>query len=169
MNLRALYTTFDGRINRQPFWLGMIGLIIAGVAVSVVIVLPLTALNRALGGVASLLISLALLYPACALGVKRLHDRNKPGNLIAVFIAPGLVYQLADLFGLVSRQTTIAGQTLPVPTLFGSLIGLVSLIVGIWALVALGFRKGTAGANNYGPDPLNALPPAEQTPPGDPA
>ena len=35
-----------------------------------------------------------------------------------------------------------------------SLIGLIPIIGGIWMLIELGFLKGTAGPNSYGPDPL---------------
>ena len=35
-----------------------------------------------------------------------------------------------------------------------SLIALIPVIGGIWLLVELGFLKGTAGPNQYGPDPL---------------
>lgn len=157
MNFRDLYTSFDGRINRKPFWLGIIGLIVASIIITVVVVLPLSALSKTLGNVLGLLISLAFLYPGCALGIKRLHDRGKSGTLMAVFVAPGLVYQIADLLGLATRQAALNGQTFPVPTALGSALGLLSLAVGIWALVTLGLRKGTAGANAWGPDPLGAL------------
>lgn len=163
MNLKSLYTTFDGRINRKPFWLGLIGLVIASIVITVVIVLPLTALSNMLGGLVGLLISLAFLYPACALGIKRLHDRGKAGTLMAVFIAPGLVYQIADLLGLATRQVTMNGQTFPVPTAIGSALGVLSLIVAIWALITLGIRRGTAGPNAWGPDPLAATQTTEET------
>ena len=51
MDLRYLYTSFDGRINRKPFWID------------------------------NLILSLAFLYPSAALGVTRLHDRSKPSFL----------------------------------------------------------------------------------------
>lgn len=34
------------------------------------------------------------------------------------------------------------------------IFGLASLAISIWALVELGFLRGTVGANRYGPDPL---------------
>jgi uncharacterized membrane protein YhaH (DUF805 family) len=37
---------------------------------------------------------------------------------------------------------------------FVAVAGLVSLIISIWALVELGFLRGTPGPNQYGPDPL---------------
>jgi uncharacterized membrane protein YhaH (DUF805 family) len=40
---------------------------------------------------------------------------------------------------------------------------LIALALSIWCLVELGFLRGTAGANAYGPDPLASGPPS--TPP----
>lgn len=156
MNLRDLYTTFDGRISRKPFWLGAIGLFIIGIIISVIVTLPLTAMNRTLGSSASLLISLIFLYPASALGIKRLHDRGKSGHLMVVFVVPGIIYQTIDLLGLATQQVTLNGQTTPAPTMIGSVLGLLSLVVAIWALITLGIRKGDVGSNGYGPDPLAA-------------
>ena len=36
----------------------------------------------------------------------------------------------------------------------GLIFSLASLAVSLWALVELGFLRGTAGPNRYGPDPL---------------
>jgi uncharacterized membrane protein YhaH (DUF805 family) len=36
--------------------------------------------------------------------------------------------------------------------------GLVSFAISIWALVELGFLRGTPGPNQYGPDPLTPEP-----------
>ena len=42
------------------------------------------------------------------------------------------------------------GRTMNSPIVFG----LASLAVSIWAIVELGFLRGTTGPNQYGPDPL---------------
>jgi len=36
----------------------------------------------------------------------------------------------------------------------GMVVSIIFLIYAIYMLVQLGFLKGTAGPNNYGPDPL---------------
>ena len=160
MNFKYLYTSFDGRINRKPFWLGAIGLVVVGLVLSLVVVAPLAAVSASLGKILSLLLSLILLYPGIALSIKRLHDRNKPVGLIWIFVAPGLIYQVVDLLGLATRTMSVQGQVMPVPTAIGIVLMLVSLGVGIWALITLGIRKGTAGPNPHGPDPLAAGAPA---------
>jgi uncharacterized membrane protein YhaH (DUF805 family) len=60
-----------------------------------------------------------------------LHERNKGGWwLLPMYLAPVIFY-------VVPVMTTVAG---------GALL--------IWPLVELGFLRGTAGPNRYGPDPL---------------
>jgi len=38
--------------------------------------------------------------------------------------------------------------------LAGFVLGLASFVISIWALVEIGFLRGTVGPNQYGPDPL---------------
>lgn len=153
MDLRYLYTSFDGRINRKPFWIAAVIMFAAAILLSIVIVLPLSAASPTMGALASLVLSLVLLYPAAAIGVKRLHDRGRPGFLMAVFVAPGLILQVGELLGLTGSQQLVAGQSIYLPNTLGWLLNLVALVIGIWALVTLGFLAGTSGTNRYGPDP----------------
>ncbi|MHA6643976.1 DUF805 domain-containing protein [Mesorhizobium sp. A623] len=154
MDFRYLYTSFDGRINRKPFWIACLIMVVAAVILSIVIVMPLSAVSSTLGAVASLILSLAFLYPAVAVGVKRLHDQGKPGLRMAVFMAPGLITQIGDLLGITGSEQMLAGQSIYLPNTLGWALNIVTLVIGIWALVTLGFRKGMSGPNAYGPDPL---------------
>lgn len=154
MDLRNLYTSFEGRINRKPFWVAGLILMVAGIGISLLTVVPISAANPTMGALAGLILSLAFLYPGVALGVKRLHDRGKSGLLMVVFIAPGLISQLCDLLGITGSYQTIAGHSIHMPNTLGWILNIVTLGVAIWALVTLGFLKGTSGPNGYGPDPL---------------
>lgn len=154
MDFRYLYTSFEGRINRKPFWIAGLILFVVALVISFAIVMPITAANATMGALVGLILSLAFLYPGAALGVKRLHDRGTSGLMMAVFIAPGLVSQLCDLLGITGSYQTIAGHSIHMPNTLGWILNLVTLGVAIWALVTLGFLKGTSGANSYGPDPL---------------
>jgi uncharacterized membrane protein YhaH (DUF805 family) len=70
-------------------------------------------------------------------GIKRLHDRDKSGWWLLVFyVLPGVLNTI--------------GESLAA----GWIFSLASFAVSIWALVELGFLRGTAGPNRYGPDPL---------------
>lgn len=154
MNFRYLYTSFEGRINRRPFWFASLLLIVVAVAISVVFVVPISAASQTLGSGVSLILSLVLLYPAVALGVKRLHDRGKSGGLMAVFVAPGLISHVGELLGLLSSPQMIAGQVIHLPNTLGWIINLIVLAIAIWALIELGLLRGTTGPNAYGNDPL---------------
>jgi uncharacterized membrane protein YhaH (DUF805 family) len=46
------------------------------------------------------------------------------------------------------------GVIMPTTTTLATVVGVISLIVGVWALVELGFLRGTEGPNQYGNDPL---------------
>jgi uncharacterized membrane protein YhaH (DUF805 family) len=48
----------------------------------------------------------------------------------------------------------VGGTPIPVPGPITIALGTITGIYGIYLLVVLGFLKGTAGPNNYGPDPL---------------
>ncbi len=85
------------------------------------------------------MIAFAMIVSGCVVGIKRLHDRDKSGWWLL-------------LFYLLSGVLDVIGMTGKLPFLFE----LGSVGISIWALVELGFLRGTAGANQYGPDPLAA-------------
>jgi len=164
-----LFTSFDGRISRQSFWLGILGIIGA----SIIAIFALGTLFGTSGTVSKFvwtIISLALFYPAAAISAKRLHDRNKPTlPWLAIFFLPGFISNLMQIFridysvldmsqmegmGGMMGMFSSAGQDFLVPGKLAMLVSLVALVVGIWALVELGFLKGTDGENSFGPDPL---------------
>lgn len=135
-SLVSLFFSFQGRINRARYWLGIVILIV----VSLAIVMPIIVLAPDLAFV-MIVIGLASLYVALALAVKRLHDRNKPGWWAILFVvAPSVLNRLTD--------------QMPEDSAAWWILGLVVLVLGVWGLVELGFLKGNVGDNQYGPDPL---------------
>jgi uncharacterized membrane protein YhaH (DUF805 family) len=77
---------------------------------------------------------------AFAIGIRRLHDRNKNGWLVVLFyVAPSILGGIANT----SEQAAVS-----------FVLGLASFVISIWGLVELGFLRGTVGPNKYGPDPL---------------
>lgn len=149
-----LFTSFDGRINRQPFWIGSIVLTVVAFIAGFILGF-LTYNNPVLFSWGNVILSLILLYPALALSIKRLHDRDKPAMpWVVIFYGPIFLSQILGLFGIGVTNVIIEGQSIPMPDTFGwILLGLI-IIVAIWALVELGFLKGTSGPNQFGPDPL---------------
>jgi len=91
---KYLLLSFDGRINRKPYWMGIIALI----AVSIVITIISSILGAIFAPLAYLgtIASLATLYPSAALAAKRWHDRGKSGwwTLIALIPLLGALYML---------------------------------------------------------------------------
>ena len=149
MNLGHLYTSFEGRINRKPYWIGAIVLGIISIAVTYAAIL-------AAGGSImmpdartmwiSLVIQLVTLYPSAALMVKRFHDRDRPGYFAAFLLVPLILKGLTDALGM-------TGNPFNQNALDYAFLAIL-VVIGIWFLVELGFLRGTVGPNQYGPDPL---------------
>jgi uncharacterized membrane protein YhaH (DUF805 family) len=128
MDIVSLLTSFEGRINRAKWWLGLLILVIVQWIIWYIVSMTMgvdmmTANDPAQMeqmmtaiGIPVAIISLIFLYPTLALYTKRWHDRGKSG--------------------------------------WWTLIILIPLIGGIWALIELGILRGTVGPNQYGPDPL---------------
>ena len=132
MDWKYLLTSFSGRINRQPFWLSILAIVVLQWVLMLVLGMILG--TSMMGGIDPnmppdeaaalamksmtpiIIISLLFLYPALAIYTKRWHDRDKSG--------------------------------------WWTLIILVPIIGGIWFLVECGFLRGTDGANRFGADPL---------------
>jgi len=142
MNWVHLFTSFEGRIGRQPFWIAWAVFI----AIEVAITFAAGDDNTRLTAVLDLL----LIYPQLAVCAKRGHDRNTPTWVIGLFFALSAVFDLLLLGGFIAN----ADLTNPTPPVLALLvpIGLFALVL----LIDLGFRRGTVGPNRYGPDPLEA-------------
>ena len=134
MNLQT-FTSFNGRIPRKTYWLGLIVMILLVVVLEIILLsifgvsmmsmdpnatpeAQAAAAEQAMSGMAIPLVILILLtiWPSLAIYAKRWHDRDKSG--------------------------------------WWTLIGLVPIIGGLWMLIELGFLRGTEGPNRFGPDPI---------------
>jgi len=81
-----------------------------------------------------------------AMTVKRLHDREKSGSWLAHFVVgPALLFWLGQVFLDAHLE---AVHSLPYVLQF------VALFVFVWGFVELCCRRGTAGDNHFGTDPL---------------
>lgn len=176
-NLIGNFTGFDGRLNRQPFWISGIILAVVSIVVSL-LVLPVLGLSimpnfnfdtsasaadiaamvnaaQSRGAWIGLVLFLVFLYPSAAICIKRRHDRNSSGLDVWIYFGIALVYQLLTALGIGMTTADMGnGVVIPVPGPISMVFGLVLGIYAIYLLVVLGFLKGTAGANQYGPDPL---------------
>jgi uncharacterized membrane protein YhaH (DUF805 family) len=78
--------------------------------------------------------------------LKRGHDRNMPVWLLGVFFGAGAVLDLLTVLGWAGTNEE--------PSMLSLLIAVPFTVFGLALLVELGFRRGTVGPNQYGPDPL---------------
>jgi uncharacterized membrane protein YhaH (DUF805 family) len=153
--------SFDGRLNRQPYWIATVELTLAAIVVAGGVAAAFHAMGKA--STAQELLRVAhpwltgfgfiLAYPAAAVFAKRLHDRNKTGWLAALLIVPMLIETVLDPAGGVT-QTELVHWVYQATSAM-------TLLVALWFLIELGCLRGTDGDNRYGPDPL-AVAPAEQ-------
>lgn len=77
-NLKHLFLSSQGRINRQRFWQGYLPLLVLSMVGSTIV----NQINQGLG----LIINLAFLYPFLMVHIKRAHDRNRSGHFVWLFL-----------------------------------------------------------------------------------
>jgi uncharacterized membrane protein YhaH (DUF805 family) len=142
MSMTQLLFSFQGRLNRKPYWMTVIATMV------IIIVLLLFALIlirehrfEFAGLTLTLLVILyiPLIWIGLAIGAKRLHDRDKSAWWLLVFYAaPGIL--------------STAGNRLEDVGFI--ILHVISFAISVWAFVELGCLRGTPGPNRYGPDPL---------------
>jgi len=128
MDWKYILTSFQGRINRQPYWLAAIAMgIVFGILFYVIMAafgsitpsadpaVPASMSFSPIGWVLMAILYIALIWVSLAVQVKRWHDRDKSGWWVIASLIP---------------------------------------IVNIWAFIVTGFLRGTPGPNSYGEDPL---------------
>jgi uncharacterized membrane protein YhaH (DUF805 family) len=138
------YTDFNGRVSRKDFW--------TYIAVTVVIFIVASILERIVGLGVGALVSLALLLPNAGMTARRLQDTGKPGTLVWILMIPVLILNFVGFlavmsFGALGLLFLFAGL-LP-------LLALVSLVAAIY-MIYLCVQPGNAGSNQYGPEPASA-------------
>ncbi|MEX2036250.1 MAG: DUF805 domain-containing protein [Xanthobacteraceae bacterium] len=141
MNPIDLLFGFKGRINRAKYWLVVLIWCIVWAAVAVTMIM--SGASTAAAAVA-LIVLISTVVSGLAIGLKRLHDRNKSGwSLLLFYLVPLVVVTWANLID--------AGM-------FQSVLSLLGFLFLIWAFVELGCRRGSIGGNPYGPDPVAPKP-----------
>ena len=180
-NIVSLYTSTDGRISRKTWWLGVLGLIVVNLIISILI-LPLVGVSIMpnfaamvtdpnadpavlAASIASavrtaawvnLVLFAIFAYPAYALSIKRRHDKDNNGMDVIVYLGLSAVLLLIQALGFGMETMTIGEVTIPTTAMWLNLLMFALGIYGIYLLVVMGFLRGTAGPNQYGPDPLGA-------------
>ena len=153
MDFGYLYTSFEGRINRKRYWMGLIVLII------IMMVIMFGAIYLVGGSMlaadfqtrlVTFVLQLLFLYPSTALMVKRLHDRNRPSYFAAFLLVPMVIKAVTDLMGMTGDPVS--------QNALDYLLNIIIFAVSVWFFIELGCLRGTVGPNQYGPDPLGTVP-----------
>jgi uncharacterized membrane protein YhaH (DUF805 family) len=149
---------FSGRINRAKYWLAAVFwtvVFILLVGIILVIIgrgssdfsgddIGAVIASLGLGILLFVVVLIPMLVSWLAVGIKRLHDRDRSGWWIVLFY---FVPAVLDGIGRSSQSDLIA-----------LVLSLAGFGIAIWGLVELGFLRGTVGPNRYGPDPLSVEP-----------
>jgi uncharacterized membrane protein YhaH (DUF805 family) len=146
MSMTQLLFSFQGRLNRKPFFITNIAI---AVITTPVILLALGMAGELVpvmaGEPPSTLFNLALAIPTIlfglAIGAKRLHDHDKSAWWLFVFYA-------------IPQISTTAGNWMEGVGFV--ILHLINMAIIVWAFVELVCLRGTVGPNRYGPDPLSA-------------
>jgi len=139
MDWAYLLNSFEGRISRKTFLTGMAVLITAEILAHLVA-------QSLQGDRLSAIVDLAFTYPEFAIAAKRAHDRDLPIWILIVFFGGGAVLDLLTVLEL-------AGST-EQPSVLSLFIAVPFTVLLMALLIELGFRRGTIGPNQYGPDPV---------------
>jgi len=144
MNLGHLFFGFSGRVNRAKFWIAVLILAAINIVLAVIgYVADQSGVFQAINGI----ISIVVLVSSLAVGVKRLHDRDKSGwYLVLFYIVPGVLGGVASFMMITMEDATLVA----------GILSLLAFAIAIWAFVELGCLRGTIGTNRFGPDPLGA-------------
>ena len=148
MDWKTLFLSANGRIGRQPFWIGVAILFVAGMVLNFIPIIGQLA-------------ALALTYCWVCLYSKRLHDFGKTGWLAALPFALILVLMIVSIMSLggmaamgafSGSEDAMAGAAMGgmgVMALASMLIALLALAFLLW----VGLTPGEPGANRYGEPP----------------
>lgn len=141
LDWKWVLTSFEGRLNRKPYWMAVLTVLVLTVAVFVV---SLGILPQIIGMPLIVVAVIAGMFINLAISVKRLHDRDKSAHWLWVFI--GVPFLLGLIGGFLEASGTGAG--------FALVLNLIGTGISLWMLVELGFLRGTDGPNRFGHDPL---------------
>jgi uncharacterized membrane protein YhaH (DUF805 family) len=141
VDLIALLSTYQGRINRAKYWIAVLCYLIIGIALGILgfIFSMIGEIGTYLILIISVVVYIAMMVSGVFVGIKRLHDRNKSGWWLLVFMfAPGILSAIGFMIG----------------SFFATICSLAAFGITVWMFVELGCLRGTVGPNQYGPDPL---------------
>jgi uncharacterized membrane protein YhaH (DUF805 family) len=149
MNFGQLLFGFTGRINRGKYWLAALIYFILGLVMATI---GYFAEEAPAFQILNAVVSIGVLISSIAVGIKRLHDRDKSGWwLLLFYLVPSLLFGIGAVVFFYGVDAEAAGGMIG-----GGIMYVLGIAVLIWAFVELGCLRGTLGPNRFGPDPLVA-------------
>jgi uncharacterized membrane protein YhaH (DUF805 family) len=133
-----LLFSFRGRISRGKYWLAVLISLIFIILWLLIPMLAATAFITPITFLIPLVGVIPLIISSVAVGIKRLHDRDKNGSWLMLF------YFFPAVLDGIGQSMGDSGLNLSI----------VSAGISIWAFVEIGCLRGTIGPNRYGDDPL---------------
>ena len=150
MDWQSLLFSFRGRINRAKYWLAVLVFVVADAVLGL---LGWVLDNGVAFQILSFVVNLAVLIASIAVCIKRLHDRDRSGWwLLLFYVGPIAVALIGGFFFWAAADTV--GMSAEWSYLGLRLCLLGGIALAIWGFVEIGCRRGTAGYNRFGPDPL---------------
>src|SRR5258708_2216423 len=142
MDWGHLFFKFDGRVNRARFW---IAALVFAVINAVLAILGYVTDQSVVFQALNSMLGIVILIASIAVGVKRLHDRNKSGwYLLLFYLVPSNLVVIGVLIGAFMEDSTI----------IATVLGLLAFAIGVWAFVEMGCLPGTIRANHSPPVPV---------------
>jgi uncharacterized membrane protein YhaH (DUF805 family) len=143
MSMMQLLFSFQGRLNRKPYWMAVIATMVIIILLLLVALVMIREHRFEFAGLTMailVILYVPLVWIGLAIGAKRLHDRDKSAWWLIVF------YAMPGILSAVGNQMEDVGFMV---------LHVISFAISVWAFVELGCLRGTVGPNRYGPDPLS--------------
>ena len=138
------YADFSGRAPRAEYWWYALAIVVAALVLSVIE--SMTGLKGMVFGIygpLTALLWLATIVPGIAVGVRRLHDTNRSGWWLLLFVPYMIITIMMARAAASGNMGAIGG--------FG-LLSLVGLALSI-VLIVFMVLPSNPGQNRYGPNP----------------
>ena len=84
MDYKKLLFSFEGRINRKPYWM----FILAAIVVNIIVAVLAAMLGDVVGLILTIIMAIAMIWAGLAVSVKRWHDRDKSGWWVLIGLIP---------------------------------------------------------------------------------
>lgn len=169
MDWKFLFTSFEGRIGRQQFWIGALVTCVVGIVPTVGLDAILSntlligipdnsptpeqlAFAERLIWIKELALFILFTYPFLALSIKRRHDRGSSGLDVYILVGMFALTLIAPVFVGSGNAETLESSYFSSP--FYLLLNFAILLFGFYIFTTLYLLKGDEGSNVYGPDPL---------------